>query len=66
MNSDAIRAVLAGHQPHGTRRAVELLLAEVERQQEEINELRQAALGHERRIADVNRNIGRLKGVHGA
>lgn len=70
MNTAAIRAVLAGHQPHGVRRAVELLLAEMDKQQEQIDGLREALSNqyerHSNQIMDLRKQIERLKGVHGA
>lgn len=63
MNSAAIRALLAGHQPHATRRAVELLLGEMEKLQETMNNQYQRQ-GNQ--IADLRKEIDRLKGVHGA
>lgn len=50
----------------GTAAMLVKLIDIVDKQQGEIDELRQVLLGHERRIADANRNISRLSGVHGA
>lgn len=70
MNIAAIRAVLAGHQPYGVRRAVELLATEVERQEAVIVDLRQTLANqyerHSNQISDLRRQIQQLKGVHGA
>lgn len=40
--------------------------AELYRLRDESDELRQILLGHERRIADMGKNISRLQGTHGA
>lgn len=40
--------------------------AELARQHDEIVLQRETLLGHERRIADLGREIKRLQGVHGA
>lgn len=70
MNIAAIRAVLAGHQPYGVRRAVELLTNKVEQQEAIIANLRETLNGqqerHDNQISDLRRQIQQLKGVHGA
>ena len=63
MNEPAIRAMLVSHQPHATRRAVELLL-------ELVIELRETMtnqyLRHENQVLELRKEIARLKGTHGA
>lgn len=60
------RALGSPSVPVGTAQMVCALLDIIDQQQAAIDELRNVMLGHERRIADINRSISRLNKVHGA
>lgn len=65
-STQQLRDLLVSHDVFDPFILAKALLDIIDQQQAAIDELRNVMLGHERRIADINRNISRLNKVHGA